>query len=139
MKYKYYYNGEPAIVYCKKHPEFIYNHLTKYISVELKRNPNRDVNDIINEFFKIKHRSYTRYIINGMNLSKFCASNNLNYDAVTKSISRAKKDSRYEGMEENEIIDMVLDKYIIGIEVNELDFKEPKKNILKPGKDKSNS
>ena len=95
MKSKYFYNGMPAIEYCKKHPEFIYNNLTKYISVKLGEDPNRPVQEIIDEFFTKKHRMNIRYIINGMNLSRYCAMHNISYTSVSKAISRARKDSKY--------------------------------------------
>ena len=131
MKSKYFYNGMPAIEYCKKHPEFIYNNLTKYISVKLGEDPNRPVQEIIDEFFTKKHRMNIRYIINGMNLSRYCAMHNISYTSVSKAISRARKDSKYADMDEEELISMIIDKYI-SKDVQELSFDEPKKMILKP-------
>ena len=131
MKSKYFYNGIPAIEYCKKHPEFIYNNLTKYISVKLGEDPNRPVQEIIDEFFTKKHRMNIRYIINGMNLSRYCAMHNISYTSVSKAISRARKDSKYADMDEEELISMIIDKYI-SKDVQELSFDEPKKMILKP-------
>ena len=131
MKSKYYYNGEPAIDYCKKHPEFIYNHLTKYISVKLNENPNRPVQEIIDEFFNRKHRTNIKYIVNGMNLSRYCAMNNISYTSVSKAISRARKDPKYADIDEDELISMILEKYI-SKDMQELSFDEPKKMVLKP-------
>lgn len=130
MKSKYYYNGEPLIDFCKNNPGYKYNHITKYISVMLQKDPSRNPQDLIEEYINKKHRSNTKYIINGMNLSRYCELNDINYVALTKSISRAKKDSRYSDMDEDEIVNMILDKYI-NTEVQELDFGEPKKLTLK--------
>ncbi len=127
MENKYFYNGEPLIEFCKRNPEYKYNHITKYISDKLKKDPTRSIDDIINEYMSKPHRSNIRYIINGMNLSKYCNLNNISYDAVIKSISRARKDIRYKDLSENEIIDMILDKYISDPDIEELDFGEPKK------------
>ena len=136
MKSKYYYNGEPLIDFCKNNPGYKYNHITKYISVMLQKDPSRNPQDLIEEYMNKKHRSNTRYIINGMNLSKYCELNNISYDAVTKSISRAKKDPRYKDMDEDTIVDMILDKYLIE-ELEEVDFGIPKKLTLKPDEKKT--
>lgn len=138
MKNKYYYNGETLKDYCKKNPEYKYNHISKYISVKLKKDPSRTVEDIIKEYMSKSHRSNIRYIINGMNLSRYCELQNISYDAVTKSISRARKDPRYSGMDEDEIVNMILDKYIAS-DVQELDFGEPKKLILRSNKKTNNN
>ena len=130
MKSKYYYNGEPLIDFCKNNPGYKYNHITKYISVMLQKDPSRNPQDLIEEYINKKHRSNTKYVINGMNLSKYCELNDINYVALIKSISRAKKDSRYSDMDEDEIVNMILDKYI-SAEVQELDFGEQKKLTLK--------
>ena len=76
-----------------------------------------------------------RYIINGMNLSRYCAMHNISYTSVSKAISRARKDSKYADMDEEELISMIIDKYI-SKDVQELSFDEPKKMILKPESEK---
>lgn len=134
MKSKYYYNGEPLVDYCKKHPEFRYDRLIKYISVKKKEDPSRDANDLINEFLNKEHKSYTRYIINGMNLRRYCSISNISYDAVTKDISRSRKDEKYKDMSEEEIINMILEKHIIGNNIEELELGIPKKLMLDPKK-----
>lgn len=134
MKSKYYIGDETLVDYCKKHPEIRYDQLTKYISIKLKEDPTRDPNEIISEFIKKSHRRNTRYIINGMNLSRYCELMGINYCAVTKEISRAKKDKRYSGMTEEEIINKILEKRLAG-NAEELVFDEAKKLILKPDND----
>ena len=101
MKSKYFYNGEPLIEYCKKHPEFKYNHLTKYISVELKKDPPRTAQELIDEFINKEHKTYTRYLINGMSLNRYCELMNISYDSVSKAISRARKDPKYKDMDDD--------------------------------------
>ena len=111
MKPKYFYGGESLIHYCKNNPQYKYNHVTKYISDNLRKDPTRPVDDIINEYMSDIRRTNTKYIINGMNLRNYCDTMNLNYDAVVKSISRAKKDPRYKGIDEDELVHMILEKY----------------------------
>lgn len=135
MKYKYYYNNEPLVEYCKKHPEYRYDLVAKYISDKLKENPDRPVQEIIDEFMNKKHKTYTRYIINGMNLSRFCELEDISYTAVSKAISVAKKNPKYKDMPEEAIVQMVIDKYILG-KVEALTFPEPKKLLLKRDEDK---
>lgn len=136
MKFKYYYNNEPAIEYCKKHPEYKYNQLTNYVSKKLKENPARSIQEIIDEFFNKPHRTYNKYIINGMNLIGACKEENVSYDAVSKDISRSKRDKRYSNMSEEEIVSMVLDKHLMG-EIEELVLDNSKKLTLKPKKDRN--
>ncbi len=111
MKPKHFYRGESLIDYCKKNPQYKYSNITKYISDKMKEDPTRPVEDIIEEVMTTKRKSYTKYIINGMNLRRYCDTMNLNYDAVVKSISRAKKDPRYKDIDEDELVHMILEKY----------------------------
>ena len=111
MKYKYYYKGEPAIIYCRKHPEYKYNHLTKYISDEKAKNP----------YFKI--------MINGMNLRQTCFYMGISYDAVSQDLSRSRRDNP--SMDEMERVNMVLEKYMFN-DVQEIIIEDPKKLVLKP-------
>ena len=131
MKSKYFYDGEPLIEYCKKH-EIKYNHLTKYISVKLKQDSSRNPEELIKEFITKKHKKYNNYLINGMSLYKYCEAMNISYYSVAKAISRAKKDPKYKEIDEDEITNIVLDKYLMNSDVKEFIFEEPKKLVLKP-------
>ena len=133
MNYKYYYNGEPLVEYCKKNPKYKYNQITKYISIKHQEDPSRPISEIIEDYFNKHHRTNTRYIINGMNLSKYCKAMNISYFAIAKDINESKKNPKYNNMSEDEIIDMVLSKHIVG-DVQMLDFmnEEPKKLSLRP-------
>jgi hypothetical protein len=130
-KYKYYYNGEPAVEYCKKHPEFKYNHLTRYVSVGLKKDPTKTEQELIDEFFNITHRKNNRYLINGMSLKKACEVEKISYTAISKEISRAKKNKKYENMSEDEIINMILEKYMLGEDFQEIEVTKTNKLILR--------
>ena len=46
MNYKYYYNGEPLVEYCKKNPKYKYNQITKYISIKHQEDPSRPISEI---------------------------------------------------------------------------------------------
>ncbi|MBR2997585.1 MAG: hypothetical protein IKF37_00730 [Bacilli bacterium] len=129
MKYKYYYKGEPAIEYCKKHPEYKYNHLTKYISDEKAKNPSRDLQEIIDEFFETEHKTYFKIMINGMNLRQTCFYMGISYDAVSKDLSRSRRNNP--NMDEMERVNMVLEKYMFN-DVQEIIIEDPKKLVLKP-------
>ena len=133
MKSKYFYNGEPLVDYCKKN-NIKYNHLTKYISVELKKDPSRSTQDLIEEYINKSHKTYNRYLINGMSLIKYCEMINANYYAIAKAISRAKSDPRYKDLDEDERTNMILDKYLVGKDTEEFRLDEPKKLILEPEK-----
>lgn len=120
MRYKLYYNGKPAIEHCRNNPEYKYDQLTKYISKNLAKDSTRDVQELINEFFNMKHKGYIKYIIamtvNGeivkMNLNEFCGFMNLGYDAIIKDISRSRVDDRYASMTEEDRLIMILRKHI---------------------------
>ena len=133
MKSKYFYDGVPLVEYCKKHPEIKYGNLTKYISVELKKDSSRTAQELIEEFINKSHRKNNRYLLNGMSLLRFCELNNISYQAVSKEISRSKTSEKYAGMEEDERINTILDRYILGAEVQDF-MDEPKQLILKPEK-----
>ena len=129
MKYKYYYKGEPAIEYCKKHPEYKYNHLTKYISEERIKNPIRDLQEIINEFFETDHKTYFKIKINGMNLRQTCFYMGISYDAVSQDLSRSRRNNP--NMDEDERVNMIIEKYMFQT-VQDIIIEEPKKLSLKP-------
>lgn len=136
MKYKYFYNGMPLIEYCKKNPKYRYNHITKYISVKLKEDPTRSVEDIIEEYFNKTHKTYSRYLINGMSLKRYCECMNISYDAITKEISRARKDVRYKDMNDDVRTNMIIEKYLVGDEIEELVIADPKTLKLTPNNKK---
>jgi hypothetical protein len=129
--YKYFYKGEPAVEYCKKHPEFKYNHLTKYVSEGLKKDPSKTEQELIDEFFSKTHRKNNRYLINGMTLRKACEIEHISYTALTKEISRAKKNKKYENMSEDEIINIILEKYFLGDDYEEIEVGKSNKLILR--------
>ena len=133
MKSKYFYDGISLVEYCKKHG-IKYNHLTKYISVELKKDLSKTPEELIEEYITKTHRKNNRYLINGMSLNRYCELMNLSYDAIAKAISRAKRDTRYKDMDEEERINMILDKYLLDTDIEEFTLDEPKQLILKPEK-----
>ena len=125
MKPIHFYRGESLIDYCKKNPQYKYSNITKYISDKMKEDPTRPVEDIIEEVMTTKRKSYTKYIINGMNLRRYCEVNGISYDAVVQRISRAKRDEKYKDMDEEELIHMIIEKYTCP-KVEELTFDTPK-------------
>ena len=133
MNYKLYYNGEPAIEYCRKHPEYKYDQLTNYIAKNLAKDPTMDVQELINNFFTTKHKSYVKYIIKinfdgkivQMRLFEFCHYMKMSYDAIIKDISRARVDKRYSGMAEEEKLLMVLRKHLSEDIINSLEIGCP--------------
>ena len=133
MKSKYFYKGESLIDYCKKNPKYKYNNITKYISDEKRKNPNKSDEEIIDEIMNKDRKSHTRIIINNMTFKRYCEFAGLNYVAIIKAISRARKDKKYADMDEYEIANMIIEKYLsdnMGIE--ELIVEGPKKLTLKP-------
>ena len=128
MKPKYFYKNEPAIDYCKKHPEYKYNHLTKYISEETSKNPSRDTQEIIDEFFETNHKKYTRIMINGMSLRQTCFYMGISYAAVLQELCRSRKEMPK--MAETERVNMVLEKFVYG-DIQELEIDIPKELVLK--------
>lgn len=132
MKSKYFYDGMSLVEYCKSH-DIKYNHLTKYISVELKKDPSKKPEELIEEYIAKSHRKNNRYLINGMSLNRYCELMNLSYDAIAKAISRAKKDPRYKDMDEDERTNMILDKYLVDEDIEEFSLDKPK--VLKLKKD----
>lgn len=132
MKSKYFYNGESAVEYCKKHPEYKYNQLTKHISKERAKDPSRDGQEIINEFFEKEHKTYTKIMNNGMSLSSTCFYMNISVDAVYQDLCRSRKENPE--MDEYERINMVLEKYMFK-DIQELVIEEPKGLKLTPDAD----
>lgn len=131
MKSKYFYNGMSLVEYCKNNG-IKYNHVTKYISVELKKDSSRTPEELIEEYLTKSHRKNNRYLINGMSLNRYCEFMNISYDSVSQAISRAKRDPRYKDMDEDERTNMILDKYLVDTDIEEFTLDEPKVLKLKP-------
>lgn len=139
MKSKYYINGEPLVDFCRNHPEYNYGHLIKYISVQLKKDSSRPVQELIEEYINKSHKTYTRYAINGMCLYKYCDNMGISYDAVIKDISRSRKNKKHIGMAEEEFINSIVEKHIAKTtNIEKLVVGDSKKLVLKPNEDDSN-
>lgn len=149
MRYKLYYNGEPAIEYCRNNPEYKYDQLTNFIAKNLAKDPTRNVQDLVNEFFTTKHKSYIKYIIAmninnrvvKMNLIEFCDYMNISYNAIIKDISRSRVDDRFANMEEKERLIMILRKHISediiqSLEIGCAEIKKTKKLKLRTNDEK---
>jgi hypothetical protein len=149
MKYKLYYNGEPAIEYCRNNPEYKYDQLTNFISKNLAKDPSKPVQELVNEFFTTKHKGYIKYIIkmnvNGkavkMNLNQLCDFMKMSYDAVLKDISRSRVDVRYASMSEEDRLVMILRKHVSeeiiqSLEIGCSEIKITKKLTLNPNNQK---
>ena len=81
-----------------------------------------------------KRKTYTKYIVNGMNLSRLCTYYNISYDALSQELCRSKNNPKYAGMDETDRISSIIQRYLLGGEAKELRFDEPNTLILKPKK-----
>ncbi len=108
---KYFYDGIPLVEYCKLHPEYLYSTVSLYIRRKKEKNPNLDIQEIINSYFEIEHKGHTCHFIDGMPLIEYCDSHDIVYSSIISILSKMRKDNRYKNLSEHERLNIAIANY----------------------------
>jgi len=115
-KYIYYYNNIPLVKYCKENNiDYKYK---KNIIIKLRK-LEKYKEYTIDEIVKIAvEKAYqtrgnvSKYIYNGMSLSKYCKENNINSEIIRQRIRTLLKNEKYNNYSLNEIVKIAVEKEV---------------------------
>lgn len=108
---KYFYGGMPLIDYCRIHPEYNYISIRIYIMRKLAKNPEADIQEVIDSYFLIEHQTHTYHFVDGIPLYDYCEKNGIVYNSIMSSLSRMRKSSKYNALSEQERLKIALENY----------------------------
>lgn len=108
---KYFYEGIPLIDYCELNPTINYKSITKHISRQKKKFPEKNDDEIIKEYMKKEHTPSNRYFIEGIPLMQYCIENDINYSTVLSNLCKARKQEEYKALTDDERLNIIIEKY----------------------------
>lgn len=108
---KYFYGGMPLVVYCQLHPEYNYFSILTYIYRKLENNPDVDIQEVINSYFLVEHKTHTYHFVDGIPLYEYCEQNGIVYNSIIHSLSRMRKNPKYSSLTEQERLKIAIENY----------------------------
>lgn len=108
---KYFYDGMPLVDYCRLHPEYNYISIRIYVMRKLEKNPEANVQEVIDSYFLVEHQKRTYHFVDGISLYAYCEQNGIVYNSIIKSLSKMRKMPEYSSLTEEERLKIALENY----------------------------
>ena len=108
---KYFYSGMPLIDYCRLHPEYNYVSVRTYLMRKLDKEPSANIQEIIDSYFLIEHQAHTYHFVDGKPLYDYCEQKGITYNSIMSSLSRMRKNPKYNLLSEQERLKIALENY----------------------------
>lgn len=108
---KYFYDGIPLVEYCQLHPEYSYSSVLTYIRRKKEKNPDLDIQKIIDSYFEISHYQYTYHFIDGVPLMDYCDNHNIIYTSIISTLSKMRNNDKYNKLSEQERLNIAIANY----------------------------
>lgn len=107
MKYRYYYEGIPLSIYCRKN-DINVNTITARINKKQKQNPKLTDQQVVDLVMSTRGQN-TKYYYGDITLSQYCKDNDLNYYTIQSRIESLIP--KYPNESLDRIVKMAVDEY----------------------------
>jgi len=108
---KYFYDGMPLVDYCRLHPEYNYISIRTYILRKLKKNPEADIQEVVDSYFLVEHQRRIYHFVDGIPLYAYCEEHGIVYNTIIKTLSKMRKNPKYSSLKEQERLATALENY----------------------------